>query len=74
MVPATLRVSDQAPALNHAVEIGAVKLDTGTYRAAAREVRKQIGESLPGVEVVPKREHLGIRSGRESEEGPGSGE
>ncbi len=52
-VPATLRVADEAAALNHAVEIGAVKVDTGTYRAAALEARKQTGEILPGG-IIPK--------------------
>ena len=65
-VPATIRVADEAAALNHAVSISAVKVDTGTYRAAALEARKQTGEILPGVEIIPEREHFGIKFGKDS--------
>ena len=59
MVPPTLRVADTVEALNKAVELGAVKVDVDSYRKAALAAQKETGEILPGVEVVPKREHFG---------------
>lgn len=63
-MPATLRVEDTAAALNKAVVIGAVRVDS--YRRAALEARKATEELLPGVGVVPEREHFGICFGREN--------
>ena len=63
-----MRVADEAAALNHALEIGAVKVDTGTYRDAALRARKETGEILPGVEIVPDREKFTIKFGKDSGE------
>ena len=62
-VPATLRVDDVATALNTAVEVGAIRVDTAAYRAAALEARNATGELLPGVVIGPEREHFGIHFG-----------
>ena len=70
-VPAGLRVADEAAALNEATARGLVKVDAAGYRAAALEARKETGELLPGVEVVPEREHFGIRFGKDAGEAPG---
>ena len=68
-VPATLRVDDVGAALNRAAELGAVKVDVDTYRKAAIEARKATGEILPGVVIVPEREHFGVSFGKDSEAG-----
>ena len=72
-VPPSLRVDDVAAALNRAVEMGAVKVDAAGYRAAALAALKDSGELFPGVEIVPEREHFGIRFGKDSGEGEGFG-
>jgi len=66
-VPAAIRLDDVAAALNRAVEVGAVKVDAAAYRAAAIEAQKATGELLPGVVIVPEREHFGVRFGKDSE-------
>ena len=65
-VPATIRLDDVAAALNHAVEVGAVKVDAAAYRAAALEAQKATGELLPGVVLVPASEHFGVNFGKDS--------
>ena len=62
-VPATLRVDDVTAALNKAVEVGAVKVDTAAYRAATLDTLKQTGELLPGCVLVPECEHFAVRFG-----------
>lgn len=62
-VPATLRVDDVAAALSTAATLGAVKVDVAAYRAAALDAQKATGEILPGVALVPTREHFGITFG-----------
>ncbi len=66
-VPATLRVDDVAAALNTAVALGAVKVDEAAYRKAALDAKKAKDELLPGVVMVPEREHFGILFGKDSE-------
>ncbi len=65
-VPATLRVDDVAAALDRAASIGAVKVDMDTYRKAALDAKKATGELLPGVVIVPEREHFGVSFGKDS--------
>jgi len=73
-VPATLRVDDLAAALNHAVEVGAVKVDAAAYRAAALDAQRTTGELLPGCVIVPPSEHFGINFGKDSHDsGDGTG-
>ena len=67
-VPATLRVDDVAAALETAASLGAVKVDVDTYRRAALDAKKTTGELLPGVVVVPEREHFGVSFGKDSGE------
>ncbi len=66
-VPATLRVDDMAAALSTAASLGAVKVDETTYRKAALDARKATGELLPGVVIVPEREHFGVSFGKDSD-------
>jgi hypothetical protein len=63
-VPASVRVADEGAALNEAAARGLVKIDAAGYRAAALEARKQTGELLPGVEIVPEHEKFSIRFGK----------
>jgi len=65
-VPAMLRVDDVAAALNTAATLGAIKVDEVAYRKAALEVRSDTGELLPGVVLVPEREHFGVSFGKDS--------
>ena len=66
-VPATLRVDDVAAALNRAAELGAVKVDVSAYREHATAARNATGELLPGVVIVPAREHFGVSFGKDSD-------
>ena len=66
-VPATLRVDDTAAALNTAVSVGAVRVDTAAYRAAALEARDATGELLPGVVIVPEHETFAVRFGKDTD-------
>ncbi len=68
-VPATLRVDDTAAALNKAVEVGAVKVDTDAYRRHALGTMKATGEILPGCVPVGEREHFAVRFGKDSSTG-----
>jgi len=73
-VPATLRVDDVAAALETAASMGAVKVDVDTYRKAALDAKKKTGELLPGVVLVPEREHFGVNFGKDSHDsGDGAG-
>ncbi len=65
-VPATLRVDDLSAALNTAAGLGAVKVDEAAYRRAALDARNATGELLPGVVIMPEREHFGINFGKDS--------
>jgi phage host-nuclease inhibitor protein Gam len=65
-VPATLRVDDLAAALNTAVTVGAVKVDTAAYRAAALNAQRTTGELLPGVVIAPEHETFAVRFGKDS--------
>jgi len=65
-VPASLRVDDLAAALSTAATLGAVKVDEAAYRRAALDARKATGELLPGVVIVPEREHFGVSFGKDS--------
>lgn len=66
-VPATLRLDDPAATL------GAVKVDAAAYRAAALDAQKTTGELLPGVVIVPPREHFAVNFGKDSHDSPGAG-
>ena len=73
-VPATLRVDDVAGALDTAAGMGAVKVDTAAYRAAALDAQKTTGELLPGCVIVPPSKHFGVSFGHAGMTGKDSGE
>ncbi len=56
----------QSAALDTAAGIGAVKVDTAAYRAAALDAQRTTGELLPGCVIVPEREHFGVSFGKDS--------
>ena len=57
------------PALNGAVEVGAIKVDADAYRRHALGTLKTTGEILPGCVPVGEREHFGKDSGERGSTG-----
>ena len=73
-VPASLRVDDLAAALSTAATLGAVKVDTAAYRAAALDAQRTTGELLPGCVIEPPSEHFGVSFGKDSSERDSTGD
>lgn len=55
--------------MNHAVEIGVVRVNVEAYRNVAIDAKESTGEILPGVALVGERESFKIAFGKDTGDG-----